>query len=309
MDRHEVTFQRSSFALSDLLHLPDVLSFIPPILLARLRERTSDPHQIAIEAHLAGELVGLSFAEVYPLHHLAQIDALIVKPTHRNRGIGRALFVFTEDILVQEEGACALEFLYEGRDSSTPALEKILIASGWLPGKWFLLRCHFDLSTFNPEWLYYPPRLSTGIEIFPWERLSTEDRSTIVHLEEQGRFLPYLSPLQSEESIDIDISVGLRDQGRICGWNITQRDSPSTRRYASLYIDRRFLYTGYGIQLLAASLRLQKEKPLPCAIFEANANEIDPGWRRFIHKRLLPLATQIERIKRAYRTLALPIND
>ena len=131
------------------------------------------------------------------------------------------------------------------------------------------------------------------------EELLPTDREYIAYLAYQRRFIPYLDPLQDEDLIDKETSVGLRQEGHIVGWSITQCPNPSTICYSILYIDHALLHTGCGIQLLVESIRRQKQLPIPNAILEINLKQIDPSWWHFLKKRLIPLAYKIDRVKHA----------
>lgn len=296
-----LTFQRSSLPFSTLLQSSDYSALIQQAIFSHLVNSSPVTHWVAIEARLEGELIGLSISEIYPLHQLAQIDSLVVIPSHRRQGIGRQLFAFTENLLIQEENIRVIEVMYEQADLFTPALEKILSSLGWSPATLLLIRCHFDVKAFNPHWFQRSYPLPASMSFFPWKELQLEERGYIEYLAEQGRFLETLSPFLEEKLIDRETSVGLRQKEKIVGWSITRRLNPSTIYYSSLYIDSDLLYKGYGIQLLIESIRRQKQLPIPYAIFEVSVKEIDPSWWRFIKKRLMPHASKIDRIKKAIK--------
>lgn len=270
-----------------------ILPFVYPLLI------TPDPHThwVAIEAHLDGELVALSLSQVSEVNQIARLYSLVVKPEHRQKGIGKQLFSFTQDLLAQEEKIRCLTIEYEQSDPFIAAIEKILVAQGWPPAQLYLIRCHFILDQFNPYWFRAPYRLPSPMQLFDWKDLTRSDRKQIDYLYQQGRFLSYLSPLHHEEQIHMETSVGLRHHEKVIGWSITYKIDPTTIRYAILYIDNAFLHTGYGIQLVLESIRRQKQLPIPKAIFEVNLKEIDPSWWRFVKKRLIPLAYEVERWK------------
>lgn len=295
--------RRSTLSLSDLIQSPMYLPLILPETLFKLKNPSSITHWVAIEAWKETELVGLSLTEVYPLNRIGQLNSLVVKAVERGHGIGRELFAFTEDFLVQEEKVEIVELLYEQENPSSPALEKILTYLKWPSPQLLLMRCHFDLAFFDPPWIHYPYRLPPSMNFFSWKDLLPIERALIEYWGAQGRFLSYLSPLRDEEGIDLETSVGLRREGKIVGWSITRRPTPSTIRYSSLYIDRDFQQGGYGIQLLVESIRLNKKLAIPYAIFEINLQEIDPSWWHFVRRRLLPAANKIEHINKASRLL------
>jgi GNAT superfamily N-acetyltransferase len=294
--------QRTTLSMPSLLKSSDYSSLIHNSLHLNPTLLSSVTHWVALEARYEGELVGLSLSEIYPLHHNAQLSSFVVKSNYRRQGIGRKLFAFTEEALSQEENVQIIELMYEQTDPYTPFLEKIMASLGWSAAKILLIRCHFNVLTFNASWLHHPYH-PFPMSFFDWKDLTPEDRAYIAYLGHQGRFLPYLSPLREEELIDRETSVGLRRSGLVVGWSITRRPDPSTIRYSSLYIDSSLLQAGHGIQLLVESIRRQKQLLIPHALFEVNLTEIDPSWWRFVKKRLMPTADKIERIKKACRIL------
>ena len=202
-----------------------------------------------------------------------------------------------QEILAQEEKMLGMEWTFDQDSASAPAIEKILASLGWSPPILYLIRLHFDAYAFNPPWIHRPFLLPTDMHFFSWKDLLPQDKETIQYLRAQGRFLPYLSPLYQEESIDLETSIGLRKEGALVGWSITRRPDSSTILYSSLYIDSSLLYAGYGIQLLIESIRRHKKLPIPNALFEINLKEIDPSWWHFVNKRLLPLTSKVEKIQ------------
>lgn len=296
----------SSLPISNVAQSPEHIPLIRPSILPFLHKPPSTVSRwIAIEAHIDNEIVGLTLSEVYDEHwkYTAQLYSFIVKPEYRRQGIGRQLFAFTQDLLIKKEKISSFEFFYTQEDPFSPAIEKILASQGWSAAKTSLIRCDFDVTVFNPQWLHYSNRLSPSMHFFSWKDLRPTDRSYIEYLAYQRRFVPYLNPLVEEELIDLETSVGLRQNEKIVGWSITKRRDPSTICYSILYIDSAFLHQGCGIQLLVESIRRQKHLHIPNAILEINVREIDPSWARFIKKRLFPLARKIEHVKHAFRVI------
>ena len=113
----------------------------------------------------------------------------------------------------------------------------------------------------------------------------------------------FLSPLFDEDLIDLETSFGLRKEGAVVGWNIGIRPHPDTITYSKLHIDTELMQAGYGIQLIVHVIRQQKKLPIRNALFEINLDRIDPTWWRFVKKRLMPIASRIERVNRAVRVV------
>ncbi|WP_068467223.1 GNAT family N-acetyltransferase [Candidatus Protochlamydia phocaeensis] len=274
---------------------------LPSALFLLQRPQTEDGYSVAIEARLGNQLVGLALAEIYYLNQTAQLFSLFVEEAHRRQGIGLAIFRFLQESLVQEEAVHAIGFEYEKQAPHAEALEKILAHVGWMRPKVYLVRCHFDAYAFNPPWIRSSFRFPPDLTLFKWSELTEREREQILYRQEQGRFLPYLSPFREENIIDYPTSIGLRRNDQIIGWSITHRIDPQTIRYTALYIDSSFLLSGYGIRLLVESIRLHKQLPIPRALFEVNVEEIDPSWLFFVKKRLIPYTDKVERMKWALR--------
>ncbi|WP_075883336.1 GNAT family N-acetyltransferase [Candidatus Protochlamydia sp. W-9] len=253
-------------------------------------------------AFVENEMVGCAVAQVFFINQTAQLYSLFVKEEFRKQGLGFALFQFLENDLKQENKIYAFGFEYEKNDLFTPAIEKILSYQQWLPPKLYLVRCHFDAYTFDPPWIHLPTRLPSTFKLFSWQELTLKEKEYIQYKAEQGQFLPSLSPFKEEEHVHLGTSVGLRYLDTIIGWCITHSDNLNTIRYNTLYIDHAFLHSGYGIQILNESIRRHKRLPIPQAIFEANIEEIDRSWLRFIKKRLIPLSYRVERLKWAFNS-------
>ena len=300
--------KHSLLPIFELAQSPEYIPLIRPSILPFLRQPSPVGQWVAIEARLENELVGLTLSEVYDEHlkYTAQLYSFVVKPLYRQQGIGRKIFAFTQDWLVKQEKIASFEFVYTQEDPFTPALEKILASQGWTPAKTLLIRCDFDVNEFNPPWLHYANRLSSSMRFFSWNELLPTDKKHIAYLASQRRFVPYLNPLEEPDLIDKPTSVGLRQKEQIVGWSITKRVNPTTIFYSMLYVDHSLLHQGYGIQLLAESIRRQKKLRIPDATLEINVREIDPSWAHFLKRRLMPLARKIEHIQHAFYFIHTP---
>jgi GNAT superfamily N-acetyltransferase len=287
----------TSLPLHSLAQHPAYSPLILPNIQSQLTFVEPATDWIAIEAHWHDQLVGLALTKIFRYNRMAQLYSLVVHENYRHQGIGRQLFAFLQHHLIRQENVIALGFEYEQTSPSALALEKIVASQGWLAPKVYLIRCYFTLALFNPSWLYQAYRPSPSLSFFPWKELRPYEKEQILFMASQSRFISYLSPLRQDSLIDPETSVGLRTPHQVVGWSITHRLDPQTLRYSILYVDSSLLLSGCGIQLLAESIKRQKQLPLPYALFEVNLKEIDPSWKRFVKKRLIPLAQRIESMK------------
>lgn len=290
-------FKRTPLPSSTLAHSPEYIPLIKPEILPQLPLLSSEFYWVAVEAHLHNQLVGLALAEVYPHNHFSQLYSFVVQENYRRQGIGTQLFAFLQKWLIEQEQVQALGIEYERKAPYAPALEKIVASQGWLPPYTYLIRCHFDVRIFNPPWFHRSYAFPPSFQLFPWKELLPAERKHIDYMEQQGMFPPYLFPFQNESQLDLETSVGLRQNGQLVGWSITHRLDPETISYSILYIDRSLHRSGLGIQLLIASIQRQKQSLVPYALFEVKLKEIDPSWWHFVKKRLIPTAQRVERMR------------
>lgn len=258
-------------------------------------------HHFAIEARLDSRLVGLMLVALQG--NRAQVQSIMVLEPFRKQGIGTALFGFFQEYALQQKQIKTLEIRYEQSSFSAPIIEKWLSRYQWGTGTLYLVRCFFDVHSFHPPWFQHSFRTPSNAEIFNLINLQPNDRLIIRYWEEQGRLTPYLSPYFDEDQIEPLNSLGMRYNGQIAGWCITHRKDPETIEYFALFMNQDLHLTGLGITLLVHSIRMQQASPIRWAVFEANLKYIDPAWRRFILKRLIPYANKIERIKSAYKLI------
>jgi hypothetical protein len=292
----------SSFFLNNFEQYKTFL--VPSALFLFKETRRSDAYLIVIEALKDDKCIALILAEAYQTLKTAQLYSIFVQENFRQRGVGFALFRSFQELLVKEEfRAIGFEYMIS---SFSLALEKILEHLQWPIPKLYLIRYYYDdVSQFKPPWIFLPYHIPSSIEIFPWTALKPEEKKLILFQEEQGVFLPQLSPFREESQIEYLNSLGLRYQGKVIGWAITHRIKPDTIRYTTLYIEKEFYHLGYAIFLLIQSMLLHKKSPIPKALFEVNLREIEPSWARFIQRRLKPYADRIEKVKWAFKAFNL----
>jgi GNAT superfamily N-acetyltransferase len=264
---------------------------------------SADGSSVVIEARKDGQLVGVVLARNFLDTNHSELKSLFVAESHRRQGIGKKLFDFLQKILADEEKMHFIRFFYDKSTPSGEALSKIIASTGWSEPTLYVIRLHFYVHAFDADWIHHLKPLPSNFHLFPWKKRSVKDIWQVDYLEAQGRFLPSISPKNSEEKIEYAASVGLRCNDTLIGWSILHRVTPDTVRFSSLYIDQFFNKTGYGIRLLIESIRRLKELPIKNAFFEINLNEIDRTWGLFVKKKLLPLAHKIEKVHQAIHTL------
>lgn len=287
-----------------LAKLAEYNAFLIPNSLSKLKaeEIPSRYQLIALEAALDGKKAGFAVVKLYESNKSGEIASLLVSEPYRRKGVGTALFRELQSLL-KAQGTPLVAFEYESTGPFAQAIEKILAILEWPKPYLYMLRCTFDIPTFNPPWLERHSKIPVGAKTFPWREVKPDEKKLILRQEDQGTFPAYLSPLRDVEHIDPINSLGMRYRKKLIGWMITHRLDADTLRYTSLYIDRDYLGSGLGIYLLIEALLRQKKSSVKKALFEVNLEHAESSWLHFIKRRLLPYAQQTTRINWASKAL------
>lgn len=164
---------------------------------------------------------------------------------------------------------------------------------GWKGPQLYKSTYYFDALAFHPPWLERSYPTSQKYQLFPWGSLRKEEKERIEYYTAQGRYLSEMYPWRYD--IDLTTSFGLRYEGEVVGWSITQRVKPDVLQYAALYVEREHRHRGEIIKLLMESMRAQQRAEIPDAEFFVMPMIAPAKWGDFIKKRLAPLAYRIKR--------------
>lgn len=246
-----------------------------------------------------GRPVGLLVAVYWDLIQQAELISLYVDKHYRNRKIATRLLSQLEQNL-QAKGCKLLAHTYLTQQPLTCHLEALFQKQGWDLPYLFIVRCHFNAAEFHPSWLDKQHPLPADTELFFWKNLLQEEREKLLHLLSQGGFPKSISPFHEEQTIEPCNSLGLKKNGKIIGWVITNRTASDTIQYSSLYIEHKYRLIGYSMRLLATSCQIHKQHSveIPKAVLNLNLYQVTDSWIRFIKKRLVPHTTKIERLNR-----------
>ncbi|MGA8165281.1 MAG: hypothetical protein WB791_09700 [Waddliaceae bacterium] len=274
-----------------------------------------DPYQleearvVALGVSFQDQPIGLSIARIVPSWGLGEILTLFIDACHSHRGLGTRLFQQVEKACIEEKSK-VLIFRYQKYEQTAPILEQIFKKTGWNAPELFMVRCFFDCFTFHPPWFSKHPPLPLHFQEFPWMDLSKKEEKNLLHQFKQGRYQANLFPLRKpdQDKIEPANSLGLRDLNlpegeKVIGWIVTQRISPDTLSYSTLYVEPEYRFGGYPIRLLIDSIALQQQSPVRWALFEINIKETDPSWARFVKNRLIPYALVVREIYQTWKAV------
>ncbi|MBF0395298.1 MAG: GNAT family N-acetyltransferase [Desulfobacterales bacterium] len=197
------------------------------------------------------EPIGLGLA--YSADDEALILSVFVDENHRNKGIGTLLFQKLEETLFDRNHS-KIFVQYQSDNPGIGAFEKILKKQGWTIPVVDKIIFEGDRNIMKAPWIHYP--LSPDFSAFPWSDLTDTERSMILYKQRKEQWYPeVLSPFQDEEIIEPLNSIGLRYKGEVAGWCINHRVAPDTIRYSFMFVRKDLQPLGWGILLLAESMR------------------------------------------------------
>ncbi|HUR53373.1 MAG TPA: GNAT family N-acetyltransferase [Gemmataceae bacterium] len=192
---------------------------------------------------------GLALAKVTGTD--AALLSVLVQPDRRRAGLGTELVRAVEE-RVRERGAAELSGIYPLGKDATPAVERVLTKCGWgeaVP--------RMGLFTFGPvippgflelSWVVESP-LPEGFAVAPWGELTDAQRKGISEFVKADGLPAFADPFACPDEIDPRYSLVLTLAGRIVGWLIVHRVSPTAVRVAVLYADPRAVPPGLGRQV------------------------------------------------------------
>jgi GNAT superfamily N-acetyltransferase len=219
-------------------------------------------------ASVGGVPVGLALGEL-PIAAPSEPDesdrapevlSLFVHPERRNRGIATALLERLEH-RVRERGFSTLRAVYMGGRPGNAALERVLAKRGWSAPTVRTVTLRFTpKGARNTPW-YGRIRLSDEYHIFLWSELRPEERAEIRRSQAEKQWIPPgLEPwMHDHHSFDPVSSLGLRYRGRVVGWVINHRVSPTTVRFTCSFMRKDLGRRARIMPLYTASLERLEE--------------------------------------------------
>jgi GNAT superfamily N-acetyltransferase len=279
-----------------------------PHLQCWLRE-WDDEDTLAVGCSRFSEPVGLALASLYPEARFARVRSVFAHADFRGKGLGTALLSRLEAELVRE-GYDHFSTEYGIGKPSTKAFERMLATLGWEAPSPHSLYCQVvgaDVPRLmNAPWMTQR-RLPPEFSLFPWGELTgaEKERMQARHAAEpiwEVGLDPFSEGGPPYESFN---SLGLRYQGDVVGWIITERAAPGIIRYDRLFVQKKFRKTARGVALLAESIRRQWEHeghlPGRGGVWRTNAGNAPMAC--FIKRRLGPYLTSMTETYQAVKNL------
>lgn len=256
---------------------------------------------IAIGARENSSPIGLALAEINQGNKNAELLSIFVLPSHRQRGIGSALLDSLEQELLLQD-CNKIELNCKVYKLTTPALKLLLKKFNWSELRPSVMECMANDEMLKAPWLYHKYRFPSGMKIFPWAEITSQERFVIQQSQElKPWFDEKLNPFQSLEIFEPLNSLGLRYQDRVVGWMLTERVEPDTIEYKCMFVRQDLQKLGLGIALFVNAIQIQDKAKIPKGRWYVKLDNLP--MLRFVKKYMMPYVTSFEEISHSYKSL------
>jgi GNAT superfamily N-acetyltransferase/SAM-dependent methyltransferase len=204
-----------------------------------------------------GGPAGLGLAHLAMGGEPAHILSLFVAPSYRHQGVAGQLLERLTSQLSQlgEDVAVAV---YPAGKESTPVVERLLAHQGFGTPKPSLYLYRAGRQSYatllQASWMR-KHSLPSGYEVFNWAEATAADHTIAREYENSPGFPGGTSAFQEVDKIDHEMSLGLREHGRLVGWLLAHRIAPDVVRQTCVYVHPGTAVKGLGVRLLAESFR------------------------------------------------------
>lgn len=295
-----VNFRPVTIPLTDAFSLSRYQHVILPSILQEYQHLSSSQSQnwLAIEACIEEEIVGLAIMEVVAYHFatkLVRLHSLVIHPFFRQQKIGQRLLHFTQEFAKNHLQALAIGVYFKETQPFIAIFLKMLQKQNWSKPFLDIVRCTFDIYSFDAKWLHYSYNLPPSYQILSWSEITQKDVLRINYLIKQRNLLPYLNPLQEESLIDTSSTFFLYKENQLIGWSVTNRLDAHTLSYAAVWVESQQIPFPFGIALIVSSILAHKKLiQVPHATLEINRKYIENSWWKFVKKRLIPFTKDVD---------------
>ena len=216
-------------------------------------------------------MIGIILAETNN-RGTSELFSFYVRPKYRNQGIGNKLLTILEETL-KKQGVRILRSRYWSDWKSVSVIEKMLKSHDWETPSVIRRILYTPVTTFKE--MYWPKLvLPSDYEIFKWESLTNKDKEDISNMLNEGKIIEAFNPFQHEKQVFLPVSLGLRVNGKIAGWNLGYALKADTIEHNNLYILEEFRNKGIALKLLYDSIELQYELKIPNVAWIINEDNV-----------------------------------
>ena len=210
---------------------------------------------VAIGASRNGAPLGLAFGQIG--NPVSDMHSLFVVNAERGRGAGTNLLTMLEKEMGRL-GARRLRCCFLEKPGQSPALARVLEKRGWpapAPHKVF---AKFAVTRMLEAPFSREYKLSPGFSVALWRDITPSQREALRLECETLDWVPAsLVPFKFERALEERNSLVLLLDGRVVGWQLTQRLHPETLSYSCSYMHPRLQTRGLILKLYVETMRLQ----------------------------------------------------
>jgi hypothetical protein len=205
--------------------------------------------------------------------------------------------------VVRQRGCTNALLVYVAGKATTPGLERLLQTCGWGTPEPRMLICRCNRAMRSATWIDRAA-LPKAFTIFPWAELTDAERQTIQQTQAAAPWIPEsLVPFHYEASMEPLNSVGLRYQGEVVGWVITQRFKPDTICYSCSFVRQDMQQRGRIIPLFAEAIKRHYSQPeIPNATWVVP--HCYPGMVQFVYHRMAEYMLTMDEFRRSIKPLS-----
>jgi len=252
---------------------------------------------------ILGRLMSIAFEAQTTF--FAEITSLFVDAGYRRKGIASELVGRLEQQF-DARGAVSIRLTYMTGRPAIAGVERLIQKHGYAAPRPSITFFRTDTTIQGLPWLEFELDLPKGVTLFPWGELTDTERGQVQAFLDAHPDLRPLSPFDSPEQIDPEISLGARWSGGVGGWIITHRIDAQTLRYTSLFVDEGLRgMSGTAIRLMTDAIQrhLKRNDP-PEALFCVRAD--NPTMLRMMQKYVAPYCTSITETHNSFKVLHPP---
>ncbi len=202
--------------------------------------------------------------------------------------------------------------VYLQDDPSTLFFEEITLHNKWSGTRPYMITCKISraaVSKLTMPWIYSIGGLLDDFQEFFWTDLTKKEQAQIIRGKVNNIFKPALFPPFSpvdengKPCFETLNSLGIRHQGRVIAWMITERKASDTINYSALFVEKGFEQFMLGPKLLAHAIFYHLKSDIPWASFEIPLMQISSSWKRFVEKNIVPCTEEVKRYRLAWKEI------
>lgn len=245
--------------------------------IAKLKEHFETALFIALGAKSEEGPVGLLLGWIESSR--ANVNSVFVSKAHRRQGIATQLVVMAEQFS-RENGAVKIMASLSANSNSEP-IRGVFKCNDWMPAvrqRFLTAMCGPEMKLADAPWLKRNLN-DDRLEVFPWHEVTEGELAKLKEVEKSDDcwFPEILSPLGDTSNLHKPTSLGLRFEGELIGWVVTQKAIEGPIVFSTMFAKAISEYPLAGLKMfqdcahrLIEISKTQEPVPVSCAIIDGN---------------------------------------